>query len=298
MRTIAYGLGDMSNAANRARVGYLSRYSWTPSRERRSAGFLFTLLLVVASALPGAARAGETSSIADSHPAARPENGSDWQFSVSPYLWMAGVQGTVRQFNSSPVRIKSDFGQIFNELDYAFMGIIEGRHGRYSIFADMAYTKTSVKGSTPMGILAEDIGVTSQSFSGLLGGGYTVQSTDRLHLDLIAGVRVWNVSTELNVHGGMLDHEKPRDSATWVDMVAGFRGTYSFTDKVYLTGWGNIGAGQANLDWDVAVGVGYKIKSNLSAMAGYRTQGVDYRRNGFEFDVIQKGPIMGITYRF
>ncbi len=178
------------------------------------------------------------------------------------------------------------------------MGIIEGRRGRYSIFADLAYTKTSVKDSTPKGVLAEQIGVTSQSFSGLLGGGYTVQSTDRLHLDLIAGVRVWSVSTELNFHGGALDHMKQRDSATWVDVVAGFRGTYSFTDKVYLTGWGNIGAGQANLDWDMAAGVGYKIKNNLSAMAGYRIQGVDYRKNGFEFDVIQKGPIMGITYRF
>lgn len=288
----------MGNAANRTRAGYLPRCGWSLSRGQRSAGLLFTLLLAAASALPGAARADENGRVADSPPAARPESNSDWQFSVSPYLWMAGVQGTVRQFDSPPARIKSDFGQIFNELDYAFMGIIEGRRGRYSIFADMAYTKTSVRDSTPKGVLAEKIGVTSQSFSGLLGGGYTVHSTDRLHLDLIAGVRVWSVSTKLNFHGGILDHVKQRDSATWVDMVAGFRGTYSFTDKVYLTGWGNIGTGQADLDWDVVAGVGYKIKINLSAMAGYRIQGVDYRKNGFEFDVIQKGPIMGITYRF
>ncbi|WP_353153997.1 hypothetical protein [Pollutimonas bauzanensis] len=298
MKAVAYGLGDIGNDANRKRAEYLPRCNWLLSRGQRSASFLFALLLAATAALPGDARAGETSSLADSSLAVRFEDRSGWQFSASPYLWMAGVQGKVRQFNSSSVRIKSDFGQIFNELDYAFMGIIEGRRGRYSIFADVAYTKTSAKGSMPEGSLAEKIGVTSQSFSGLLGGGYTVQSTDRLHLDLIAGVRIWSVSTELNFQGGILDHVKPRDSATWVDMVAGVRGTYFFADKVYFTGWGNIGAGQANLDWDVAAGVGYKIKNNLSAMAGYRIQGVDYRKNGFEFDVIQKGPIVGITYRF
>lgn len=211
---------------------------------------------------------------------------------------MAGVQGTVRQFGSPPARLKSDFGQIFDELDVAFMGIVEARRGRYSLFADIAYTKTSVKDSTPKGILAEKIGVTSQSFSGLLGGGYTVYSAGQAHLDLIAGVRIWSVSTKLNFHGGILDHVKQRDSATWADLVAGIRGTYSFTDKAYLTGWANIGAGQADLDWDVVAGIGYKIQSNLSAVAGYRIQGVDYRKNGFEYDVIQKGPIMGITYRF
>ncbi len=288
MRTTRYQFGELGHAAKGTSAGHFPRYGW-------SAGFLITLLLTAALAFSEAARANETTRVA---PRPSPAEDSDWQFSVSPYLWMAGVQGTVQQFDSPPTRLKSDFGQIFNELDVAFMGIIEARRGRYSLFADMAYTKTSVKDSTPKGILAEKIGVTSQAFSGLLGGGYTVHSTDQAHLDLIAGVRVWSVSTKLSFHGGILDHVKQRDSATWVDLVAGFRGTYSLTDEVYLTGWANIGAGQADLDWDVVAGIGYKIKSNLSAVAGYRVQGVDYRKNGFEYDVIQKGPIMGITYRF
>lgn len=298
MSMVPYQPGDPASTAKRLQPGRLAPRAWPLPQRRGSAGLLFTLLMGAASALPGAAQADETGHVADPLAAPAAAGKSDWQFSVSPYLWMAGVQGTVRQFGSPPTRLESDFGQIFDELDYAFMGILEGRRGRYSIFVDIAYTKISVKDSTPKGVLAEKIGVASQSFSGLLGGGYTVHSTDRAHLDLIAGLRVWSVSTKLSFHGGILDHVKQRDSATWVDMVGGFRGTYSVTDKVYLTGWGNIGAGQADLDWDVVAGLGYKINANLSAVAGYRIQGVDYKKNGFEYDVIQKGPIMGITYRF
>ncbi|MGE8517561.1 hypothetical protein ACXHWJ_09740 [Alcaligenes nematophilus] len=225
-------------------------------------------------------------------------NSSSWQFSVSPYFWMAGIQGTSGQFNLPPADMKSDFGQIFNELDFAFMGIVEARRGPYSILGDLSYTKTSLKDSTPHGVLANKVGVTSEAFSGLLAGGYTVYQSARGHLDVIAGARVWNVRTTMRFQGGVLDELKRRDSATWVDVVAGLRGNYFLTDKTYLMAWGAVGAGQANLDWDMAAGVGYQVQKNLSLTAGYRMQGVDYSKDGFVFDVIQKGPILGLTYRF
>ena len=223
---------------------------------------------------------------------------SPWQFSVSPYFWMAGIQGTSGQFNLPPADMKSDFGQIFNELDFAFMGIVEARRGPYSILGDLSYTKTSLKNATPQGLLADKVGVTSEAFSALLAGGYTVYQSGRDHLDVILGTRVWNVKTTMRFQGGALDGLKRSDSATWVDAVAGLRGNYFLTDKAYMLAWGTIGAGQADLDWDVAAGFGYEVQKNLSLTAGYRMQGVDYSKNGFVFDVIQKGPILGLTYRF
>ena len=234
--------------------------------------------------------------VADTASSAR--SASEWQVSVSPYFWMAGIQGKVGQFNLPAAKVKSDFGQIFNELDFAFMGIVEARRGPYSIFADVAYTKTSIKDSAPQGVSLREIGVSSQAFSGLLGGGYSVLRTDAAVLDVIAGVRVWSVSTKLTFHGGLLDQVSKRDSATWVDVVAGVKGAYFLTDRAYLTGWGNIGAGQADLDWDVVAGLGYQFKDNLSAVLGYRIQGVDYSRHGFRYDMIQKGPIMGLSFTF
>jgi hypothetical protein len=51
---------------------------------------------------------------------------------------------------------------------------------------------------------------------------------------------------------------------------------------------GLVGGGGANVDWDVAGGIGYSFNAKVSAVAGYRALGVDYSNDGFVFDVVQR----------
>ncbi|MBB5539570.1 hypothetical protein GGD55_006320 [Rhizobium giardinii] len=67
--------------------------------------------------------------------------------------------------------------------------------------------------------------------------------------------------------------------------MAGIRGNYAITPEIYLTGWGLIGAGQADLDWDVAAAIGYHFSDTISAVVGYRALGVDYSKDGFVFSL-------------
>lgn len=80
--------------------------------------------------------------------------------------------------------------------------------------------------------------------------------------------------------------------------MVGVRGRYSFTPEIYLTGWGLVGGGGADIDWDVALGIGYEFNSRVSAIAGYRGLGVDYSDDGFVFDAVQQGPILGVAIKF
>lgn len=82
------------------------------------------------------------------------------------------------------------------------------------------------------------------------------------------------------------------------DGIVGLRGKYSLTPHVYLTGWGLLGGGGADIDWDVAMAIGYEINDRVSAIAGYRALGVDYNDDGFLFDAVQQGPILGLAVRF
>lgn len=68
--------------------------------------------------------------------------------------------------------------------------------------------------------------------------------------------------------------------------------------EIYLTGWGLVGGGGADIDWDVALGIGYEINERISAIAGYRALGVDYSNDGFLFDAVQQGPIVGLAINF
>ena len=51
-----------------------------------------------------------------------------------------------------------------------------------------------------------------------------------------------------------MDGQSFSDGATWVDGLVGIRGNYSFTPQFYFTGWALVGAGGADIDWDVAGG--------------------------------------------
>lgn len=217
---------------------------------------------------------------------------------LCPYFWAAGLSGEVAQFGLPAVDVDASFSDIFDHLEFGAMAIGEARNGPYSIFADVMYTKISGQSGTPRGVLATDVELTSETFAGLLGAGYSVIDSDAARLDLVAGMRVWSVESELSFHGGVLDGRTRIDQATWVDGLAGFRGTYSLTSEIYLIGWGLVGAGGANLDWDVAAAIGYRFNDTISAIAGYRALGVDYSNDGFVFDVTQQGPMLGLTVRF
>lgn len=257
--------------------------------------FAFALLLAVLTCPPAAAADIAQPALT---PEAKPIDNGAWAFAVSPYFWAAGMSGDVGQFNLPTVHLDSSFSDILKDLDFAFMAIGEARKDRFSLFGDLIYTKISTGSGIPRGVVVRNVDLTSETFAGLFGAGYSIIQNERGHLDLVAGARVWYASSKVSFSGGRLDGVKGSDSATWIDAMAGLRGKYSLTENVYLSGWGLIGAGQANLDWDVAGTIGYQFNDRISAAAGYRALGVDYRKNGFVFDVVQHGPILGVTIRF
>ncbi|WP_455854197.1 hypothetical protein [Ensifer canadensis] len=226
------------------------------------------------------------------------ETESGWKFTVAPYFWMAGLTGDTAQFGLPEVHIDSSFGDIWDHLDFAFMATGEARDGPYSIFGDVIYTDLSADGHTPNGILANSVDVKSKTFAGLLGVGYAIYEDQSSNLDFVGGLKVWSVDSTLSFSGGLLNGRKREDSATWVDAVAGLRGAYYFTPEFYMTGWGLVGAGGADLDWDAALGLGYKFTDTISVVAGYRALGVDYSDDGFKFDAVQHGPILGVAIHF
>lgn len=261
-----------------------------------------SLLAIALTALIGSQNVSLAADIpmkpAVSEPVGQEVGPDGWRFSASPYFWAAGISGTAGQFGLPPVKMNSDFGSLFKELDFSFMGVIEGHYERYSLFSDIIYTKISTGGQTPYGVLSNSVDIKSETFSGFFGGGYSLLQEGKSRLDMVVGARVWYASTEISFDGGLFDGHSGRDSATWVDAVAGMRGKYFLTNDFYFSGWGVVGAGQAKIDWDVAGTFGYQFKENLSAVAGYRALGVDYSHDGFVYDVVQKGPILGLVVQF
>ncbi|WP_028054528.1 hypothetical protein [Sinorhizobium medicae] len=63
------------------------------------------------------------------------------------------------------------------------------------------------------------------------------------------------------------------------------------------SGWAIVGGCSSDFMWDVWRGPGYQFSETFSAGAGYRGTGVDHEYDGFAFDVVQQGPVLGVAFR-
>lgn len=252
--------------------------------------------LVAAFAFGPAAMAADLLPVTAPQPV--PVSATGWTFSFSPYFWAAGIRGKSQVFGLPTVDVSQDFGDILSDLDFAFMAAGDARYDRYSFFTDMSYVRISTDAATPRGILADNVSLKSVTFTAMLGAAYTVYEDRQTRFDVLAGARYWHAETTISLNGGLIGGLSRSDEGNWVDGLAGVKGSYSFTDTAYITGWGMIGAGGADLDWDVLGAIGYKFNDTISAEAGYRAQGVNYSNDGFTYDMIQHGPILGVTIRF
>jgi opacity protein-like surface antigen len=255
------------------------------------------LLALPATMLAGAAVAADAA-LPEAPPELPQESG--WTFTVAPYLWMAGIEGSIAQFGFAPVDVDASFIDILENFDIGAMAVAEARNGPFGIAMDFQYTKLSVEADTPLGLAAERVEVESETLTALLAGEYRIFETDAASVDLMAGGRLWSVETTIDPRGGPADGLFFSDGDTWVDPIVGARGRADLSDSFYLTGWGMIGGFGVNSDftWDVMGALGYEVTDSISMIGGYRALGVDYADGDFVFDVVQHGPILGAVFRF
>ncbi|MGF7162543.1 opacity protein-like surface antigen [Rhodoligotrophos appendicifer] len=229
-----------------------------------------------------------------------PPPASDWTITVAPYVWAAGIKGKVGAGGFPPAHIDASIGEVLSDFDIGFMGAAEVRNDRFSIYSDIVYVKLSDSAKTPNQVLADKVKLTTQELMWTGALGYTITDSPTYALDMVAGFRLWSLDNKLKVKGGLIGSDSFSSTETWVDPIVGLKFKADLTPSIYWTSWALIGGFGAGSDfmWDVLGGFGYRFTDNISAIAGYRAVSVDYTNDGFKFDVVQQGPIMGAAIRF
>jgi opacity protein-like surface antigen len=253
------------------------------------------LLAISTTLLAGTAFAADQTSPPPDLP---PESG--WTFAAAPYLWLAGIHGTVGQFGLPSVEVDASFIDILENFEMGAMVAGEARNGLFGIAFDFQYVKVSASADTPFGVIADSVEVTSKTLTALAALEYRVFETDTASVDLMAGGRLWSVDTDIDPQGGLDDSLFFSDGDTWVDPIVGVKARVDLSEHVYATGWGMIGGFGVSSDftWDVMAGLGYEVTDKISLIGGYRALGVDYSSGSFVFDVVQHGPIIGARFAF
>jgi hypothetical protein len=231
---------------------------------------------------------------------AAPTSAEGRAFSITPYLWAASLDGKVGVGGLRTVDVDEDFDDILSNLDVALTLFLDGRVGRFGLFADVDYLGLSADGDPPRGVLFDDVDVDIDALNTSLYGYYRVLGGGRAALDALAGGRLWYVRTEIDLSGNLLRGRQADASETWADPVVGARGEVELGAGFHLFGLADVGGFGVSSDstWQLMGALGYRFGDRIVARAGYRHLEVDYDDGGFVYDVDLSGPILGVTFRF
>jgi hypothetical protein len=216
-----------------------------------------------------------------------------WHVSISPYLWLPGLHGTIGALGHD-ASVDASFSDIFSNFSFALMGALEPRYNRIVMPLDFMWIKLSNDKALPF-----DVGATSVKVKVNLDVlsqkiGYRVIDAKKFKVDAVAGFRYWHVGNTLNIQSSRNNPEF-YSSADWVDGVGGARIQAVLSPKLVLTIAGDAGGGGANSDYQVAGLIGWKFKKFV-LQGGWRYLAVNYRPgSGTILDVAISGLVMGMT---
>lgn len=276
-------------------------------------------------------RAGDAGSDLSKLAEVRPE----WTVHATPYAWMpflygsSTIRGRTTDIDLRPIQILENLEAV------PWMSYVELRKGPLALYNDIFYAKLGVSGS---GVRARDFGPVIAGSLGAsasldleqlvveLGGAYEVarwQSGTGVGtltaFDILAGARYWHqrlqvgvdIAGSVNIGGFDISGDRAINrsgSVDWIDPLIGVRLRHRLgpgQEVVMRADIGGFGIG-SYFSWNAmgayAFDLGVRDGMKYSGMLGYRALDVDYSEGSgtsrYRYNVLQHGPIMGLTVSF
>jgi len=249
--------------------------------------------------------------------------GNQWAFSITPYLWLPNIDGTLKykvpQGATGSPEVRVGPNDYLEALDMALMISGEARKGPWSVFTDVIYLdfsseKSAVKSVNFGGSLVSSSAnlSTSSSLKGgvwTLGAGYAVLPGRPVELDVFGGLRYFGLeaSTDwqltLAVTGPGPGHTFPRagsisERADLWDGIVGVKGRVRIGNSNWsIPYYLDVGTGSSSLTWQGMLGVAYSYKW-IGVTLAYRHLYYDMKGDKLIQDMRFSGPLLGVNFRF
>jgi hypothetical protein len=220
----------------------------------------------------------------------------EWKIDLDLYLWGAGIDATTVAGDE----LNMSFGDIVENLDFAFMGTFGGHKGRWFALADFVYLNVGKQENTTGQPINASVGVDLKGLVINLIGGYTAVQTDKLNFDVVFGARHLDLSTDLVFAIGNQNMSFSGSGSLW-DGIIGVRGDVDVSEKWYFSYYLDAGTGDTDFTWQALTGFGYELP-RLDVVFGYRYLDWDFAANdpgGRVFDNLKfAGPHVGVKFVF
>jgi hypothetical protein len=252
-----------------------------------------------------------------------------WTYRFTPYGWLMALDGT-QTVRGRSAKVDASFIDIVEKSDtlVGLMGTFEARNGPLALYGDLVWSsigfeRNDVRTRTPApGVTAtvgRALGLDIQMAIAEVGAAYEVARFGALAFDVLGGARYWYQEVDLSfevdrtIAIGDLELVGGRafarsGSVDWLDPVIGARVRYTVAPghELWLRGdIGGFGVG-SDFSWQAIGAYGFEFGTyqgiTFSGVIGYRALYVDYvqgeGRQRYEFDMLQHGPVLGVSARF
>ena len=241
----------------------------------------------------------------------------DWQFALTPYLWLPNVEGTgaTERPPNGGGQPEFEIGPVdyLEHLDLVLMLAGEVRKGDWNLRADVVYVdfgdeRSSVRSvSGPGGVVEIPVNTgTTTSISGLESQatiGYMLVSQPSLSLEIFGGFRYLDVTFDLDWQfDGPLNllpqSGRFSQSAQPLDAIIGARARFRLGDGKWFAPFHvDAGAGDSDLTWQLFAGVGYAFSWG-DLLLVYRHLEYDQEHGDLLEGLSLSGPALGVSFRF
>lgn len=225
---------------------------------------------------------------------------SEWEYAIAPYLWAAGMDGTMT-IGDNEADIDVSFSDIIDNLDFALMGHFYMRNERWVVSSDLIFVDVEQEEDiTGEGGLAEGTvtaGMDMTLFEVV--GGYRVTPA----VALLAGARWVDTGVSVRYTGDVVGDDADV-SKDWIDPLVGVHVFAPLSEKWWLGLRGDVGGFGvgSELTWQGYLNIGYRASDSLSIILGYHAIDIDYE-GGSEplygnLDLMVSGPQLGVAFHF
>jgi hypothetical protein len=219
---------------------------------------------------------------------------------LTPYLWIAGVTGTLGTGVAAvpTQRVEADFGDVLSNLNaIPVMLAAEIRQGRFGVLADLMAISVEADTGTPGPAFAGGEARLRQVIGTLLLA-WRVTDDGPAALDLGLGIRAFGVSARFTLDPGALPGQRVERDATWASPIAALRYRHALGAGWAATLYGDIGGANGDLTWQALATLDYRWSDRTTLSAGYRWLSFEREGGALRQDMGMGGPILGATLRF
>jgi opacity protein-like surface antigen len=241
-------------------------------------------------------------------PALLADEPDNWSFEIAPYLWVPWFEAEA-SVPEAPTRATPGLqgaavgnGSSVQDFDTRITGgfliAAQAKYRSVGLLVDFNWLRLDTESLNP-GTLYSDVNLRSDFIYSTAALTYELPFKGKFHAEVQAGVRIWSVSTDLDVEGGALPGFLSSRNDTWVSGLIGASLRYDLTRHWVLVGRGTVGGfTNSSIQWDLFAGVGYQFSDWCMATLGYRYLHEDYSKGDFTFNAKAQGPLLGVVFRF